>query len=220
MKKNTETWKEALDRFNVIIEKTGRNYWPDSDAPCVTVEYESDIKIEDIEEMEKTSNIPLPAELKEMFLEYAGLSVSRFNRPYFGIRPLHVYKYRKIGPNPADLEGYWSLNKFTGLATTLYNYDENIKEYLEPEIFKSLDEQYTVFGYYDPNISGCDSLLWFFDKNGNYGGQKFIHDDYDEWWPDLYLSNKATISSLDELISKAVDQALEDIESELEDDNE
>ncbi|MEG2101051.1 MAG: SMI1/KNR4 family protein [Flavobacterium sp.] len=202
-----ETWLEALYRFdNVMKEKNiFETEYRKEKVPYSCVSYNTNVSIKDTSEMQKLLNIPLPEDLKQFYSQYKTISVSRGLRNYFVISPL--FYETKLSKEP-----------FSGLLDRISEMGDDLevdlKETLDPEIHDSLNEKYKVFGWYDPNISGCDVIFWFFDKNGNYGSQEFYHDNWDEWAPKLNQKNLITISSLDELISKAVDQAIKDVEEE------
>jgi|GEM_PF-4885549 len=209
MKEKQETWQEALQRFDKLmrdknmyeIEYNGKK------VPYSRVRYETNVVAEDALEMEKLLKLSLPDDLKEFYSKYKTITVHCGLRNYFSIDPL----FHETETVKKPFSGL--LNSITRMGDCL---ESDLKEELDPEIHDSLNEKYKVFGWYDPNISGCDVIFWFFDKNGNYGCQEFYHDDYDEWAPKLNKADLITIFSLDQLISQAVDQALRDNEEETE----
>lgn len=201
-----ETWQESLRRFEKVIKEIGlytREYNGEI-FENIQVYYNTKETIEDVEQFEKRQNIPLPEALKEMYTQYgAPFICEKLGRYFFDLLPI------KYLTKNSDNSSSKSPEDFIGLGTMISMLGEGgesyLKEDLEPETYASLNAQYKVFGYYF--VNDCDRVFCFFDKNGNFGTQTFLHDYYDSWWPELYKENKATLS-LDKLISTWVDDAI------------
>ncbi len=195
-----ETWQEALKRLDNFTKNESS-----------LIHLDSDVDHEEISEFEKRLTISLPEDLKQFYTQYKSLYVYIDEKIFFAIFPLSELSTNSyITKTPES---------FIGLAAMISMFGEGeedgyLKTDLSPEMYDYLNKNYKLFGFY--GLSDCDSKYWYFDKNGNYGVQEFIHDDYDMWIPKLRKMDKDVIPSLNELISKAVDQTLIDFDEYLE----
>lgn len=204
-----ETWQQALQRFEKAMKEIGLYTleYNGETLENIQVYYNNKETSEDIVQFEKRLNLPLPSTLKEMYTQCGAPFVcEKLGRQVFDFLPI---KYLTGNSDNASSK---STEDFIGLATMISMLGEGgesyLKEDLEPETYASLNAHYKVFDCYF--INDCDRVFCFFDKNGNFGTQVFLHDFYDSWWPELYKENKATIS-LDKLISTWVDDAIESL---------
>lgn len=190
-----ETWQQALQRYEKVIKE-------EDCYEIMKVSYENKETAEAVAELEKRLNIPLPAVLKEMYLQQGALYLGSKYEPLFqviSIKALTLQSDHSSSKSPED---------FIGLATMMSMIGEGGESYIKKDlrsyIYASLNEHYKVFGLYTLEDS-CNSIFCFFDKEGKFGIQEFIHDDYESWWQDLYAENKATLT-FDQLISRLVDR--------------
>lgn len=190
-----ETWQQALQRYEKVIKE-------EDCYEIMKANYENKETPEAVAELEKRLNIPLPPVLKEMYLQQGALYLGSKYEPLFEIISIKVLTLQ------SDRSSSKSQEDFIGLATMMSMIGEGDESYIKKDLrsymYASLNEHYKVFGLYTLEDS-CNSIFCFFDREGKFGMQEFIHDDYQSWWEDLYAKNKATLT-FDQLISQLVDR--------------
>ncbi len=199
-----ETWQQALERYNNILEMVKPKISPEEHYRFYKISFKEKETKERIAEFEKKYNCTIPQSLKSLYLGNGTFSVKD------GLwNSINIY---------SNQENHYSLPNIGGLVEMidqLWGGRPEFEENFSVEEIGYLNKNYFVFGHYfhDDNVYSH----FYFDRDGNFEDVMYDQDDfgsaYDFFFKPLLTKSLAN-KTFDELISSKIDKVIENLKEE------